>query len=92
MKAHRLLHHSTLGLRIIKKKKKAPGVARATGAARNTKSLPRVHVIGPRCVAPRQALRTLSQARSLSHWLVLGAILWAFIAKSYQNLPKLTFD
>ena len=32
---------------------------------------------------PRQALRTLSQARSLSHWLVFGAILWAFIAKIY---------
>ena len=41
---------------------------------------------------PRQALRTLSQCRSWGHCVVLGAISWAFIAKSYQNLQKLTFD
>ena len=40
----------------------------------------------------RQDLRTLSQARSLSHWLVLGAISWAFIAIRYQKFQKLTFD
>ena len=49
-------------------------------------------LMGLSCRSPRQALRTLPQACSLSHWLVLGAILWAFIAKSYQNLQKLTFD
>ena len=38
--------------------------------------------------APRQALRTLSQARYLGHWLVIGDILRAFISKSYQNLQK----
>ena len=35
---------------------------------------------------PRQALRTLSRARSWSGLPVLGAISWAFIVKSYQNL------
>ena len=39
---------------------------------------------------PRQALRTLSRARSWSRLPVLGAISRAFIAKSCQNLPKLT--
>jgi hypothetical protein len=39
-----------------------------------------------------QALRTLSQGRSWSRQDVLGAISWAFIAKRYQNLQKLTFD
>ena len=34
----------------------------------------------------------LSQVRSWSHWCGLGAFLWAFIAKSYPNLQKLTFD
>jgi hypothetical protein len=33
---------------------------------------------------PRQALQTLSQARSLSRELVLGAISWAFIAKNIK--------
>jgi len=42
--------------------------------------------------SPRQALRTLSRARSWSRLPVLGAILWASIAKRYQNLQKITFD
>ena len=42
-------------------------------------------------LCPRQAPRTLSQARSLSHWLVFEAISRAFIAKSYHFFPKLTF-
>ena len=33
-----------------------------------------------------------SRVRCWSHWFVLGAISWAFIAESYQNLQKLTFD
>ena len=41
---------------------------------------------------PHQALQTLSHARYWSPWLVLGAILWAFIAKRYQNLQILNFD
>ena len=43
-------------------------------------------------VSPRQALRTLYQVRYWSRLPVLGTISCAFIAKSYQNLPKLTFD
>ena len=31
----------------------------------------------------------VSHARSWSRLLILGAILWAFVAKSRQNLPKL---
>ena len=34
----------------------------------------------------------VSHARSWSRLPVVGAILWKFIAKSYQNLPKMTFD
>ena len=33
-------------------------------------------------MGPLEALRGASHARSWSPWLVLGAILWAFIAKS----------
>jgi hypothetical protein len=40
----------------------------------------------------RRTFVGLSQVRSWSHWFVLRAILWAFIAKSRQNLPKLTSD
>jgi len=43
-KAHRLLYHSTLGLRVIKKKKRKPGVS-ATHAGENEKK-----DVGP-CVA-----------------------------------------
>ena len=47
-------------------------------------------VLGVGCwvLGSRQALRTLSQVRSWSHWCVLGAILLAFIAKSFQNLQN----
>ena len=34
----------------------------------------------------------VSQFRSWSHWFVLGAITWVFIAKSDQHLQILTFD
>jgi hypothetical protein len=43
---------------------------------------------GVRATLPRQALRTLSRALSWSRLPVLGAISWAFIAKSYQNLQN----
>jgi len=35
-KAHRLLYHSTLGVRVIKKKKMACGSGRATGQPEET--------------------------------------------------------
>jgi hypothetical protein len=41
---------------------------------------------------PQQALRTLSSPRSCNRFLVLGALSWAFIAKSNPNPQKMTFD
>jgi len=56
--------HSTLGLGVIKKKKRL--------------NRPRV----PQGVPHRRPFVGAFQGRSWSHWVVLGAILWAFIAKN----------
>ena len=40
-------------------------------------------------LSPQKALRGVIRWTRVD---VLGAISWAFIGKSYQNLPKLTFD
>ena len=70
-KAHRLLYHSTLGLREVKKVEiQGPGLKASI-------SPPSYHA-NPYVGA--------FQIRSWSHWFVLGAILWAFIAKNGQGL------